>query len=71
VSGFEALFGLSALVATAAVVGAFGAGVDNSVIFLARVPGAATLGLGMADRLALAPMWLCSNAVKPQLAKTH
>jgi len=38
--------------------GAFGVGVDDSVLFLVRVLGAATLGLGMADRLALAPMWL-------------
>jgi len=56
VSGsFEALFGLSALVATAAVVGALGDGVDDSVIFLARVLGAATLGLGIADRACSGP----------------
>jgi uncharacterized membrane protein len=55
VSGsFEALFGLSALVATA-VGSAFGVGVDDSVIFLVRVLGAATLGLGIADRACSGP----------------
>jgi hypothetical protein len=50
VSGsFEALFGLSALVTTAAVGGAFGVGV------LVRVLGAATLGLGIADRACSGP----------------
>jgi len=37
------------------VVGAFGAGVDDWVIFLARVLGAATLGLGIADRACSGP----------------
>jgi len=56
VSGsFEALFGLSALVATAAVGSAFGVSVDDSVIFLVRVLGAATLGLGIADRACSGP----------------
>jgi uncharacterized membrane protein len=55
VSGsFEALFGLSALVATA-VSSAFGVGMDDSVIFLVRVLGAATLGLGIADRACSGP----------------
>jgi preprotein translocase subunit SecD len=54
VSG-EAWFRLSALVATASVVGALGVGVDDSVIFLARVLGAATLGLGIADRACSGP----------------
>jgi hypothetical protein len=47
VSGsFEALLSLSALVATAAVVGALGDGVDDSVIFL---PGARRGNLGAWD----------------------
>ena len=55
VSGsFEALFGLSALVANA-VGNAFGVGVDDSVIFLVRVLGAATLELGIADRACSGP----------------
>jgi preprotein translocase subunit SecD len=53
VSG-EALFSLS-LVASASVVGALGVGVDDSVIFLARVLGAATLGLRIADRACSGP----------------
>jgi hypothetical protein len=34
---------------------AFGVGVDDSVIFLVRVLGAATLGLGIADRACSGP----------------
>ena len=50
--GFEALFGLSALLATTALVGGLGTGTDASVLFFARVLGAATLGLGIAALLA-------------------
>jgi len=53
VSGaFEALFGIAAILATEAVTGALGAGTDPSAVFLARVLGAATLGLGLAALLA-------------------
>jgi hypothetical protein len=53
VSGaFEALFGLSAILATEALAGALGAGADPSAIFFARVLGAATLALGIAALLA-------------------
>ena len=53
VSGsFEALFGLSALLATSALVAGLGVGADASAVFLARVLGAATLGLGLAALLA-------------------
>ena len=53
VSGsFEAVFGLSALLATSALVGRLGVGADASAVFLARVLGAATLGLGIAALLA-------------------
>jgi hypothetical protein len=53
VSGaFEALFGLAAILATQAVTGALGAGADPSAVFLARVLGAAALGLGLAALLA-------------------
>jgi hypothetical protein len=59
VSGsFEALFGLSALVATAAVGSAFGVGVDDSVIFLSACSARQPWGLGLPTGLALAPMWL-------------
>jgi hypothetical protein len=50
--GFEAAFGLTALLATGAVIGALGAGADASAIFFARILGAATLGLGVAALLA-------------------
>jgi len=43
----EALFGLSALVATAAVVGALGDGVDASVIFLPGCSARQPWGLGL------------------------
>ncbi len=53
VSGaFEALFGLSALLATAALVEGLGTAPDPSVVFFARVLGAATLGVGVAALLA-------------------
>jgi hypothetical protein len=59
VSGsLEALFSLSALVATAAVVGALGDGVDDSVIFLPGCSARQPWGLGLPTGLALAPMWL-------------
>jgi hypothetical protein len=50
--GFEALFGLSALLATHMLIEALGTGADASSIFFARVLGAATLGLGIAALLA-------------------
>ncbi|MGE5260926.1 MAG: hypothetical protein ACM3MH_08620 [Actinomycetota bacterium] len=50
--GFEALFGLSALLATAVLVGGLGTTPDPSVVFFARVLGAATLGLGVAALMA-------------------
>lgn len=49
---FEAVFGLSALLATSALVAGLGVGADASAVFLARVLGAATLGLGIAALLA-------------------
>src|SRR5581483_1808093 len=53
VSGsFEALFGLFALLATVALVAGLGVGADASAVFLARILGAATLGLGVAAILA-------------------
>ena len=53
VSGaFEALFGLSAMVATDLVIGGLGVGADASISFFARVLGAATLGLGLTALLA-------------------
>ena len=53
VSGaFEALFGIMAMLATSAVTGGLGIGAEASVIFFARVLGAATLGLGIAALLA-------------------
>ena len=48
---FEALFGVTAILATSAVTGALGIGADASVIFFARVLGAATLALGIAALL--------------------
>jgi hypothetical protein len=50
--GFEALFGLSALVAPTVLLGALGTETSISGMFLARVFGAATLGLGIAALLA-------------------
>jgi hypothetical protein len=48
VSGaFEALFGLSALLAPAILIGALGTDSNDGAIFLARILGAATLGLGV------------------------
>jgi hypothetical protein len=53
VSGaFEALFGLSAILATEALTGALVVGADPSATFFARVLGAATLALGIAALLA-------------------
>ena len=46
--GFEALFGLSALVAPGLLIAALGTEANTADIFLARVFGAATLGLGIA-----------------------
>jgi hypothetical protein len=50
--GFEALFGLSALLAPSLLIGSLGAEPDVAALFLARVFGAATLGLGIAALLA-------------------
>ena len=50
--GFEALFGLSALVAPGLLIAALGTEANTADIFLARVFGAATLGLGIAALLA-------------------
>jgi hypothetical protein len=50
--GFEATFGLSALVATVALVRRLGTAPDPSVVFFAGVLGAATLGLGVAALMA-------------------
>jgi hypothetical protein len=48
VSGaFEALFGLSALLAPAILIGALGTDSNDGAVFLARILGAATLGLGV------------------------
>ncbi len=53
VSGaFEALFGLSALIAPNMLIAALGTTPDASSVFLARILGAATLGLGIAALLA-------------------
>jgi hypothetical protein len=53
VSGtFEALFGLSALLAPNILIAALGTVPDASSVFLARILGAATLGLGVAALLA-------------------
>jgi hypothetical protein len=49
VSGaFEALFGLSALLAPAILISAIGTESNEGAVFLARILGAATLGLGVA-----------------------
>jgi hypothetical protein len=50
--GFEALFGLSALLAPGLLISALGAELNSAALFLARVLGAATLGLGIAAVLA-------------------
>jgi hypothetical protein len=50
--GFEALFGLSALIAPNVLLGALGTEPNIAGLFLARVFGAATLGLGIAALLA-------------------
>jgi hypothetical protein len=50
--GFEALFGLSTLLAPGLLIGALGTEANTADIFLARVLGAATLGLGIAALLA-------------------
>jgi hypothetical protein len=53
VSGaFEALFGLSALIAPDMLVASLGTEANAASIFLARILGAATLGLGTAALLA-------------------
>jgi len=53
VSGtFEALFGLSALIAPDMLVGSLGTDPNAASVFLARILGAATLGLGTAALLA-------------------
>ena len=53
VSGaFEALFGLSALLAPAVLIGALGTELNEGAVFLARILGAATLGIGLAALLA-------------------
>lgn len=53
VSGaFEALFGLSALLAPDMLIGALGTALDAGAVFLARILGAATLGIGVAALLA-------------------
>jgi hypothetical protein len=53
VSGaFEALFGLSALIAPGMLIAALGTEPNAASIFLARILGAATLGLGTAALLA-------------------
>ena len=50
--GFEALFGVSALAAPGLLIGALGTEANTADLFLARVFGAATLGLGIAALLA-------------------
>ena len=53
VSGaFEALFGLSVLIAPDMLIGSLGTEPNVSSVFLARILGAATLGLGAAALLA-------------------
>jgi hypothetical protein len=53
VSGaFEALFGLSALLAPGLLIGALGTEPNEATVFLARVLGAATLAIGVAALLA-------------------
>ncbi len=50
--GFEALFGLSTLLAPGQLIGALATEADIADLFLARVFGAATLGLGIVALLA-------------------
>ena len=50
--GFEAIFGLSTLLAPDMLIASLGADATQAAIFLARVLGAATLGLGTAALLA-------------------
>jgi hypothetical protein len=50
--GFEALFGLSALLAPGQLISALGTESNDGAAFLARILGAATLGLGGAALLA-------------------
>jgi hypothetical protein len=53
VSGaFEALFGLSALLEPALLIGALGTESNEAAIFLTRILGAATLGIGVTALLA-------------------
>ena len=53
VSGaFEALFGLSALLAPGQLIAALGTESNEGAVFLARILGAATLGIGVAALLA-------------------
>ena len=53
VSGaFEALFGLSALLAPGQLITALGTESNEGAVFLARILGAATLGIGIAALLA-------------------
>jgi hypothetical protein len=53
VSGaFEALFGLSALLAPGQLIAALGTESNDGAVFLARILGAATLGIGVAALLA-------------------
>jgi hypothetical protein len=53
VSGtFEALFGVTAILATTSVTDALGTGSDPAALFFARVLGAAAFGLGVAVLLA-------------------
>ena len=49
---FEALFGFSALLAPGALISALGTAPDAAAVFLARILGAATLGIGVAALLA-------------------
>jgi hypothetical protein len=50
--GFEALFGLSALLAPGQLIAALGTESNSGAVFLARILGAATLGIGVAALLA-------------------
>jgi hypothetical protein len=50
--GFEALFGLSALLAPGQIIAALGIESNDGAVFLARILGAATLGIGVAALLA-------------------
>ena len=50
--GIEALFGVSAILATPMLVSALGTEAGTSALFFARMLGAATLGIGIAALLA-------------------